>query len=154
MGIRKIFFKNRDKTLKEDKIENLRLFSVGLNGYLLEWSLTELRPKFYFENPGGSAIWDCDLISPKFVLLACDDGSPKCLRIKKNSILMEKQFSKQETKILSINSDKKSFFFTGHNDGSIKKWNFTNGQIELVLNLTSNKVKIDLNLIWTLFVIK
>jgi WD40 repeat protein len=156
--LRKIFFKKIKKEENTDNLNNLRLFSTGLNGYVIEWCLIENKPKLIYENPGESAIWDCDLINNKFLLIACEDGSPRSLQIKKNIILLNKQFSKQNTKILSIKSnpfDNHSSFFTGHNDGTIKKWNYLNGQIELVINLTSSKIKNDSSLlIWSLFIPK
>lgn len=156
--LRKIFFKKKNKEENSDNLNNLRLFSIGLNGYVLEWCLVENKQKLTYENPGESAIWDCDLINNKILLIACEDGSPRSLQIKKNIILLNKQFSKQNSKILSIKSnsfDNHNTFFTGHNDGNIKKWNYLNGQIELIINLNSNKIKNDYSLlIWSLFIPK
>jgi hypothetical protein len=41
--IRKVFMIQKEAT--QNIMENLRLFSVGLNGYLIEWSLINLQPK-------------------------------------------------------------------------------------------------------------
>ena len=110
-----------------------------------------------FENPGGSALWDFDMIKDKYILLACEDGSPRCLRIKKNNFILHKQFSKQNSKILCIKTnsfDENGSFFSGHNDGTIKKWSFATGQIDLVINLTTSKIKNHSQLIWSLHIIK
>src|SRR5690606_21597463 len=76
-----------------------RIFTINLNGYLIEWSLYTMSQKQYYHNPGGS-LWDYDL-NNKLCLLACNDGSPRVIQIKKNSLFLEKQFSKINSKILS-----------------------------------------------------
>jgi len=113
IGIRRVFLINRSKELSD-----LRIFTISLNGYLIEWSLLSQRQKDFYQNPGGS-LWDYDLKN-KFVLLACDDGSPRVVKIKKNSIFLEKQFSKMNTKVLSVKWNEDTFF-SGHSDGSINK---------------------------------
>ena len=42
-SIRKVFMLKKEKT--ENLFDNLRLFSIGLNGYLIEWCLFSLKPK-------------------------------------------------------------------------------------------------------------
>jgi hypothetical protein len=113
IGLRRIFMLNKTKELS-----NLRIFTISLNGYLIEWSLLSQRQKDFYHNPGGS-LWDFDLKN-KFVLLACDDGSPRVVKIKKNSIFLEKQFSKMTSKVLSVKWNDYTFF-SGHSDGSINK---------------------------------
>ncbi len=113
IGLRRVFLKN-----KSDNISTLRVFTVGLNGYLIEWDLITLRQKHYYHNPGGS-LWDVD-VNDKLALLACDDGSPRVTKIKKNSIFLQKQFSKINSKILSTKWDGE-IFYTGHSDGNINK---------------------------------
>ena len=157
--MRNIFFKTKNIEDKTNSLDNLRLFTVGLNGYVIEWCLVQNKPKLTFQNPGESAFWDYDLINNRYLLLACEDGSPRNLRLKKTTIVLHKQYSKQNSKILSIKSnpfDNHESFFTGHNDGSIKKWNSINGQIELVINLTTSKIKTqpDINLIWSILPIR
>lgn len=43
LGIRRVFMIKKNET--ENISDNLRLFSIGLNGYLIEWNLTTLSPK-------------------------------------------------------------------------------------------------------------
>lgn len=95
-------------------------------------------------------MWDFDLSNDnKIVLLACNDGSVRAIRIKKNDLYLEKQFSKLETKILSIKFSKSGngdIFYTGHSDGSIQRWDYKANQIVLTMNSnTKNK-----NMIWAL----
>ena len=42
-SIRRVFLYKKDDS--ENLFDDLRLFSVGLNGYLIEWSLITLQPK-------------------------------------------------------------------------------------------------------------
>jgi hypothetical protein len=46
--IRKVFMMKKEET--KNVFDNLRVFSIGLNGYLLEWSLVTLQPKVKFKN--------------------------------------------------------------------------------------------------------
>ena len=41
--IRKVFMMKKEET--KNVFDNLRLFSIGLNGYLIEWSLVTFQPK-------------------------------------------------------------------------------------------------------------
>jgi hypothetical protein len=43
--IRRVFLIKKNQT--DNLFDNLRLFSIGLNGYLIEWSLIEMKPKVY-----------------------------------------------------------------------------------------------------------
>jgi hypothetical protein len=45
--LRKVFMIQKEIT--QNVLQNLRLFTVGLNGYLIEWSLFTLKPKVYLE---------------------------------------------------------------------------------------------------------
>jgi WD40 repeat protein len=112
-GIRRVFLRNKDKD-----ISNLKLYTAGLNGYLIEWDLYTMRQKHYYHNPGGS-LWDVD-INDKLALLACDDGSPRVVKMKKNTLFLQKQFSKINSKILSVKWDN-NVFYSGHSDGNINK---------------------------------
>jgi hypothetical protein len=54
--------------------------------------------------------------------MACDDGSPKVVKIKRNNLYLSKQFSKISSKMLSCKwDDKGANFFTGHGNGNIIK---------------------------------
>ena len=55
---RRIWLTYKNSSQINNNIFNyLRLFTVGLNGYFIEWSFETLLPKFTFKNNGG-AIWD------------------------------------------------------------------------------------------------
>ena len=44
-SIRKVFMLKKEET--KNLFDNLRVFSIGLNGYLIEWSLVTLQPKVF-----------------------------------------------------------------------------------------------------------
>ena len=130
----------------------LRLFTVGLNGYFIEWSLETLLPKFTYKNNGG-AIWDFK-IKNKLCLLASDDGAVRIIKIKKNEEpFIVKQFEKTRSKILSIcfENSTNNIFYTGHSNGVINKWNLKSGQILTSINTNLNtKNDNEKNLIWSI----
>ena len=132
--------KNNNKNSNTNNILNsLRLFSIGLNGYFIEWSFETLLPKFTYKNPGG-AIWDFQ-IKNKVCLLSSNDGSIRIIQIKKNEApYLIKQYEKTQSKILSIcfENSSNSIFYTGNSNGAILKWNLHNGQVMSTVNTEKN----------------
>lgn len=60
----------------------------------------------------------------KHLYLACEDGSVKIVKIKKDSVTLLRTLQKTETRCLSLSvSFDESTFFGGYADGSIRKWN-------------------------------
>ena len=150
---RRIWLTYKSSSLIDNNIfNNLRLFTIGLNGYFIEWSFETLLPKYTYKNNGG-AIWDFK-IKNKLCLLASDDGAVRIIKIKKNEDpFIVKQFEKTRSKILSIcfENSTNNIFYTGHSTGIINKWNLKTGQILKTIN-TSQNIKIDneKNLIWSI----
>ena len=71
----------------------------------------------------NAAIW-CSQIVGKNLYLACEDGSIKMLRIKKESIELARQLMRSESKCISLAIDSnESYVFAGYQDSSIRKWN-------------------------------
>lgn len=150
---RRIFLylkKNEDEY--NNILDKIRLFTCGLNGYLVEWSLINSMPKFTYKNPGG-CIWDIQF-NEKICLIASNDGTPRAVKIKKNSDpYLIKQYAKSDSRVLSIcweNNSKKNksrIFYTGHSNGTICKWNFETGQTLLTLSNPSAEKDV---LMWSL----
>ena len=138
--------------INDNIFNNLRLFTIGLNGYFIEWSFETLLPKYTYQNTGG-AIWDFK-IKNKLCLLASDDGAVRIIQIKKNEEpFIIKQFEKSRSKILSIcfENSTNNIFYTGHSNGVINKWNLKTGQILTTINTGLNtKNKEEKNLIWSI----
>jgi WD40 repeat protein len=76
-----------------------RLFSTGLNGVVIEWDLATRSIKE--KHSVHAAIWSSQLRG-KFLYLACDDGSIKILKIKKEKIELKRTLPKSETRCLSL----------------------------------------------------
>ena len=150
---RRIWLTYKNSSQINNNIFNyLRLFTVGLNGYFIEWSFETLLPKFTFKNNGG-AIWDFK-IKNKLCLLGSDDGAVRIIKIKKNEEpFIVKQFEKTKSKILSIcfENSTNNIFYTGHSNGIINKWNLKTGQILSSINTNSGvKNNNEKNLIWSI----
>jgi hypothetical protein len=66
---------------------------------VIEWNLLDGTMKSKFN--ANAAIWDSQLIG-KHLYLACEDGSVKIVKIKKDSVTLLKTLQKAETRCLSI----------------------------------------------------
>jgi hypothetical protein len=69
---------------------------------VIEWDFNTDKPKSTFS--AGGAIYDSK-VSGKFVFLACEDGSIKVIKIKKNKIELVKTMVKSDSSCLSIALD-------------------------------------------------
>ena len=106
-----------------------RLITTGLNGVVIEWDLLSQTAKT--KSSLNAAIW-CSKLVGKFLYVACEDGSIKQLKVKKDSIELTRQGMRTEAKCLSleVSADQK-FVFGGYDDSSIRKWNLDTLHCEL-----------------------
>ena len=79
----------------------------------------------------NAAIWHSEMRG-KHLYLACEDGSIKKLKVKKERIELMKIVARAETRCLSlaITEDEK-FVYGGYEDSSIRKWDTENGNCVL-----------------------
>ena len=144
-----ITYKNASQ-INNDIFNYIRLFSVGLSGYFIEWDFQTMLPKYIYKN--SSAIWDFK-IKNKLCLLASYDGKVQIIKIKKNeNPFLVKSVSTRD-KILSIcfENSTNNIFYTGHSNGVINKLNLQSGQALLSINTSLNiKNSEEKNMIWTL----
>ena len=142
-------YKNSSQ-INDDIFNCIRLFSVGLSGYFIEWDFQTMLPKYTYKN--SSAIWDFK-IKNKLCLLASYDGKVEIIKIKKNeNPFLVKSVSTRD-KILSIcfENSTNNIFYTGHSNGVINKLNLQTGQTILSINTSLNiKNAEEKNMIWTL----
>lgn len=82
-----------------DSFKKRRLITTGLNGTVIEWDLLNKCPKSKYS--AHAAIWQSRVLG-KFIYLACEDGSVKILKIKKEKIELIKSLVKVETRCLSL----------------------------------------------------
>ena len=76
-----------------------RLVSTSLNGLVVEWDLQEKNIKSKYNC--HCAIWDSKMLG-KFMYVACEDGSIRILKVKKQKIELVKMFVKSTASCLSI----------------------------------------------------
>ena len=150
-------YKTKNEANSNNIIHKVKLFTSGLNGYFVEWNLLSMQPKYSYNIPNNS-IWDMSLQNKVF-LLAANDGVIRAIKIKsKATPYLLKQFSKcDDSRVLAIcwentthhkTKSKTRVFYSGHSNGSVRKWNFETNQILLTL---TNPSTVDSNiLIWSL----
>ena len=155
----KIIYKNKNNittTINNNNnninFNNIKIFTVGLSGYFIEWDLINLKAKFIYNN-NSHAIWDFAFIKNKTCLIASDDGIVRAIQIKKNqNPILLKTFEKLSDKILSIciENNNNNIFYTGLGNGSIVKFNYNSNSILLIIKNYDNEIN-NKNLIWSLF---
>jgi len=116
-----------------------RLVSTSLNGTVVEWDLLtkSIRARFSAQ----AAIWNSKLVG-KTLYLACEDGSIKLVKVKKEKIELQRTLVKQEVRCLSleVTSDQK-YIFAGYSDSSIRKWELETGNCVLHFQKQTKKAK-------------
>ena len=151
----KIIYKNKNNiTINNNNninFNNIKIFTIGLSGYFIEWDLINLKAKFIYNN--NHAIWDFAFIKQKICLIASDDGIVRAIQIKKNqNPILLKTFEKLSDKILSIcienNNNNNNIFYCGLANGSIIKFNYNSNSILLIIKNYDNEI--NKNLIWSL----
>lgn len=86
----------------------------------MEWNLLDGTVKAKFN--ANAAIWDSCFLGPKTLILACEDGSIKLAKIKKDSIVLLKTLQKVQARCLSLAVLSENVVFAGYSDGSIRRW--------------------------------
>jgi len=88
-----------------------------------------------------AAIWNSKLVG-KTLYLACEDGSIKLVKVKKEKIELQRTLVKQEVRCLSleVTSDQK-YIFAGYSDSSIRKWELETGNCVLHFQKQTKKAK-------------
>lgn len=105
------------------------MLTTGLNGYLLEWNILDGTVKTKFN--ANAAIWNSQLVG-KHMYLACEDGSIKIVKVKKDSFVLLRTLQRTETRCLSLQvSQDESNVFAGYADGSIRRWDLKSNNCTL-----------------------
>ena len=142
-------YKNSSQ-INNDIFNSIRLFSVGLSGYFIEWDFQTMLPKYIYKN--SSAIWDFK-IKNKLCLLASYDGKVEIIKIKKNEnpFLVKNVPTRDNILSICFENSTNNIFYTGHSNGIINKLNLQTGQTILSINTSLNiKNTEEKNMIWTL----
>lgn len=124
MDVRRIFLLETG-SLDKSFHKAYKILTTGLSGYLVEWDLLLMKPKYVFQNPGGP-IWDACLSNNKEeIYLASHDGCIRAIDIRKGFFLL-KQYAKCDSPAVSVSAildeNLKEVVCSGHMNGSINKW--------------------------------
>lgn len=147
--IRRLHWAPTETSEGSNPLNGRRLLSTGLNGVVLEWDLTTRAIKHV--HTVHAPIWDSVIVG-KHVYLACEDGSIKILKVKKESIQFAKTLCKCETRCLcvQVSSDGKHVY-AGYADSSVRRWEVDSGNCTLHFQkATKDKQQKSECLIWTL----
>ncbi|GLB36397.1 putative WD40 repeat-like protein [Lyophyllum shimeji] len=157
---------------------DLRLFSSGGGGELLEWDLDRACVRRTISSQGG-AIW-CMAANPASTLLAlgCEDGTVRLLSLANDTLTHHRKFDRVKCRILSIawgpptpqypqrrdsgaaeDSDSDddedtwndTWIVTGGSDSSIRKWDVATGRV--IDRMGTDKVRGERTLVWTVGVL-
>ncbi|KAI7865767.1 WD40-repeat-containing domain protein [Spinellus fusiger] len=130
-----------------------RLFSSGLNPYIVEWNTTSLTAKKSVDSNGG-AVW-CLAVNNTGTRLAaaCEDGCIRLFDIADDRLEYIRSFEAQKGRILSVAwSPEDTFIVSGGSDSSLRTWNVATGRA--TQRMTVNKIKKEHTLVWSVVVLK
>lgn len=123
---------------------------------VIEWDIKTGKPKCKYAAHGS--IWDSKIVE-KFIYLACEDGSLKIVKVRKNKIELVKMLMKSNAACLSLETicEKKQYqkkddseeededlgpvshLIAGYADGTIKKWEIKTGNCVLHIEKQTKK---------------
>eukprot|EP01102_Stenamoeba_stenopodia_P021466 TRINITY_DN8652_c0_g1_i1.p2 TRINITY_DN8652_c0_g1~~TRINITY_DN8652_c0_g1_i1.p2 ORF type:complete len:875 (-),score=212.31 TRINITY_DN8652_c0_g1_i1:56-2680(-) len=105
-----------------------RLFSAGLNGYIIEWDLTRMTKKNVVQSFGG-AIWDLAVNDKRTQLaVACEDACVRLFDISQGSIEYKRAFPKHKDRVLGVAwHPVEDELWSSSNDGVIHRYNLETG---------------------------
>lgn len=134
---------------KRQLAEKARLFTSGLNPYIVEWDTVELRAERFVDSNGG-AIWCMAVNSIGTILAAgCEDGAVRLFDIADGNLEFMRAFEKQKGRVLSIawTSDDNSIV-TGSSHSNITMWDVKTGRAKK--RMTVDRVKKEDTLVWSI----
>eukprot|EP01134_Creolimax_fragrantissima_P004669 CFRG4669T1 len=106
-----------------------RLFSAGLDGYVVEWDLTTLTPKQAIDTNGG-AVWCLEANNAQTMLATgCEDGRVRLLDVANDCLLFERGFEKADGRILAVAwHEEDQVLVSGSANSVVNKWSVTSGR--------------------------
>jgi U3 small nucleolar RNA-associated protein 4 len=145
-----ILYYNRQKG-KKTLTKKRRLITTGLNGVIIEWDLLTMQPKSKLNI--HCAIWQSVMVG-KFMYVACEDGSIRVLKVKKNKIELVRMMVKNTASCLSLSIDDSTqlkmedgdtgpvaFLWAGYADGTIKQWDVKNNTCLIHIDKQTEKMR-------------
>ncbi|KAI8377206.1 quinon protein alcohol dehydrogenase-like superfamily [Choanephora cucurbitarum] len=130
-----------------------RLFSSGLNPYIVEWDTTTMTIKKSCDSNGG-AVW-CLAVNSKGTRLAagCEDGCIRMFDIADGNLEYIRSFEPQKGRVLSIAwAPNDEYIVSGGSDSAIRTWNPHTGRT--IHRMTVAKNPKEQTLVWAVAAIK
>ncbi|XP_037721710.1 U3 small nucleolar RNA-associated protein 4 homolog [Drosophila subpulchrella] len=125
-----------------------RLFSVDLTGKLIEWDLTNLKPR-HEHSPTGNALWSLDVNPAETeIAVGSEEGHINLLSIENDEITYKSLFTKQSGRVLCIKFDKTGTKLVTGTEGFVHIWNVLKGTTLHTMTLSDNNV-----IVWSLQVL-
>ncbi|KAI8047916.1 WD40-repeat-containing domain protein [Thamnidium elegans] len=124
-----------------------RLFSSGLNPFIIEWDTTTMTAKKSCDSNGG-AVW-CLAVNSKGTRLAagCEDGCIRMFDIADGALEFIRSFEPQKGRVLSVAwAPNDEYIVSGGSDSAIRTWNPQTGRT--ILRMTVAKNRKEQTLVW------
>jgi len=145
--------KEREKLLKEQLLQEPRLFISGLNGLITEYDIHTLLPKNEVSSNGGP-VW-CAAVNHKGTILAvgCEDGCIRLFDIADGNLEYIRSLDRQDGRILSLTwSYDDQTIISGSSVSIIHCLDVKLGQISR--RITVDKIRGEDTLVWALEALK
>ncbi|KAI9476039.1 MAG: WD40-repeat-containing domain protein [Benjaminiella poitrasii] len=130
-----------------------RLFSSGLNPYIMEWDTTTMTVKKSCDTNGG-AVW-CLAVNSKGTRLAagCEDGRVRLFDIADGNLEYIRSFEPQKGRVLSVAwAPDDEYIVSGGSDSAIRTWNPHTGRT--IQRMTVSKKRKEQTLVWAVAALK
>jgi U3 small nucleolar RNA-associated protein 4 len=133
----------------DEETRQLRLFSAGLTGYVVEHHLPSLVPKAKLDACGGP-VWSITADrAGKRLVAGCEDGSIRLIDVADGAFEYVKAFEPSKHRILSLVWDTvRDVVYSSSSDGTIKRWDAASGRV--LERMSLGKIKKSAIVVWTL----
>ncbi|KAI9312630.1 WD40-repeat-containing domain protein [Dichotomocladium elegans] len=130
-----------------------RLFSSGLNPYIIEWDTTTLTVKRSVDSNGG-AVWCLATNSSGTRLAAgCEDGCIRLFDIEDGRLEYMRSFTPQKGRVLSVAwGPYDDMIVSGGTDSALRTWDVRTGQT--LQRMVVDRVQKENTLVWSVAVLK